>query len=321
MGKIIDSVCDWMVKIANDNSHGYSQDSKKRWLSPDVDCSSFVILGWEIAGNIPVRSKYSASYTGDMRAAFVKAGFKAIKYQKSIPLLKGDVLLNEQHHVVLYLGDGTIVHASSSETGGKYGKEGDQNSREVCVRSLYTPTNYSWQYILRYPEESTGSENPYPMPTSTLSIGSRGPGVAWLQWELVEAGANIQIDQDFGKLTKQALMDFQKAVGIECDGICGPVSRQKLLENKTKVIGVTPEKPKNPYTRPTRVIKLNCKGDDVKYCQYLLNQKDNANLVIDGHFGKLSKQAAINFQKKAFPNQPNEHDGIIGNKTLKALES
>ena len=30
MGKIIDNVCKWMVDIANDNSHGYSQDSDKR---------------------------------------------------------------------------------------------------------------------------------------------------------------------------------------------------------------------------------------------------------------------------------------------------
>lgn len=319
MGQKINKVCDWMVKIANDDSHGYSQDGKKRWLSPDVDCSSFVILAWEIAGNIPVRSKYSASYTGDMRAAFVKAGFKAIKYQKSIPLLKGDVLLNEQHHVVLYLGDGTIVHASSSETGGKYGKDGDNTGKEVCVRPLYQPS-YGWQYILRYPEESTGSSNPYPVPTSTLIMGSVGPSVAWLQVELNEAGASLEVDQHFGKLTKQALMDFQKAVGIECDGVCGPISRQKLKENTTKVIGVTPEKPKNPYTRPTRLLKKGCKGEDVKYIQWCLNQK-GYKLQEDGSFGGLTENAVYDFQKKAFPNQPSEWDKLVGQKTLKALES
>lgn len=319
MGKIIDAVCKWMVDIANDNSHGYSQDSKKRWLSPDIDCSSFVILAWEIAGNIPVKSKYSASFTGDMRAAFVKAGFKAIKYQKSIPLLKGDVLLNETHHVVLYLGDGNIVHASSSETGGKYGKDGDQGD-EVCVRSLYQPS-YGWQYILRYPEEeSTGSGNPYKEPTSTLSIGSTGVGVSWLQWELVQKGYDLQIDGSFGKLTKAALIDFQKKAfpnqPNEWDGILGPKSRAALKSNTVSV----PEKPKNPYTRPTRLIKKGCKGEDVKYIQWCLNQK-GYKLQEDGSFGGLTENAVYDFQKKAFPNQPSEWDKLVGQKTLKALES
>lgn len=316
MGTKIDKVCEWLVNIANDNSHGYSQDSKKRWLSPDVDCSSFVILAWENNG-VPVRSKYGASFTGDMRAAFIKAGFKAIKYQKSIPLLKGDILLNEEHHVVTYLGDGTIVHASRSESGGKYGREGDNDGKEVCVRSLYTPS-YGWDYILRYVEDDESTTgNPYKEPTSTLMMGSVGPSVAWLQVELNEAGASLETDQHFGKLTKQSLMDFQKAVGIEVDGICGPISRQKLIENTTKVIGV---KPKNPYTRPARALRQGCKGEDVKYVQYLLNQKNNAGLQIDGSFGPATANAVYNFQKKAFPNNSSEWDKIVGTNTLNALE-
>lgn len=320
MGKIINAVCEWMVGIANDNSHGYSQDANKRWLSPDVDCSSFVILSWENNGDgkTPVKSKYGATYTGNMKQAFTKAGFKAIKFQKGMALIKGDVLLNEKHHTALYLGDNRLVHASSSETGGKYGKEGDNTGKEVCVRDFYIPS-YGWDYVLRYEEqEEPVTGNPYPMPTSLISFGTQGQGCRWLQYELVEAGADIQIDGDFGKLTKQALLDFQRAVGIEADAICGAITRQKLIENKTKVIGV---KPKNPYPRPTRIIKLNCKGEDVKFCQFLLNQKDNANLAVDGSFGKLSKQATINFQKKAFPNQPNEWDGVIGTKTLTKLEA
>lgn len=316
MGKKIDAVCDWLVSIANDNSHGYSQDANKRWLNPDVDCSSFTILSWEIAGGIPVKSKYGATYTGNMRQAFVKAGFKAIKYSKNLALLKGDILLNEAHHVVTYLGDGRIVHASGSETGGKYGVSGDQTGSEVCVRDMYE-YRYGWDYVLRYEEQDEPTGNPYPMPTSTLRMGSTGTGVSWLQWELNEAGANLEVDRDFGKLTKQAVLEFQRAVGIEDDALVGKITRQKLVENKTKIIGV---KPNNPYPRPTRLLKKGCKGDDVAYVQFLLRQK-GYNIEVDKSFGKLTEQAVYDFQKKAFPNQPSEWDKIVGSKTLKALES
>lgn len=37
---VVENAISWAVSIANDNSHGYSQQS--RW-GPDYDCSSFVI--------------------------------------------------------------------------------------------------------------------------------------------------------------------------------------------------------------------------------------------------------------------------------------
>ena len=36
MGKKIDRACEWLVNIANDNSHGYSQDKTRRWGCPEV---------------------------------------------------------------------------------------------------------------------------------------------------------------------------------------------------------------------------------------------------------------------------------------------
>lgn len=296
MGQKINKVCDWLVNIANDNSHGYSQDANKRWLNPDVDCSSFIILAWENAvSGFPVKSKYGATYTGNMKQAFVKAGFKAIPYKKGMSLIKGDILLNETHHVVTYLGNNTIVHASSSETGGKYGKNGDSTGKEVCTRSFYEPS-YGWQYVLRYEEQGEG--NPYPMPTSLISFGSTGDGVRWIQYELNEAGASLQLDGDFGKLTKQALLDFQKAVGIEADAICGAITRQKLIENKTKVIGVEPSKPKNPYNHQQITLKKGSQNESVKWLQWELNQRGNYGLVVDGIFGNATAKALADWQSK-----------------------
>ena len=45
MGAVIESAVNWAVGIANDNSHGYDQNS--RW-GVDYDCSSLVISAFSI---------------------------------------------------------------------------------------------------------------------------------------------------------------------------------------------------------------------------------------------------------------------------------
>ena len=44
---VVERAISWAVAIANDNSHGYSQQS--RW-GPDYDCSSLVIAAFKYAG-------------------------------------------------------------------------------------------------------------------------------------------------------------------------------------------------------------------------------------------------------------------------------
>lgn len=65
MGKI-ETATQWMIDLANDDSHGYDQDS--RW-GPDYDCSSSVISAWQYAG-VPVKTK-GASSTYDMKNVFL----------------------------------------------------------------------------------------------------------------------------------------------------------------------------------------------------------------------------------------------------------
>lgn len=56
-----------------------------------------------------------------------------------------------------------------------------------------------------------------------LKFGDKGSDVRALQVKL-----GIKVDGDFGKGTKAALMEFQKANGLTVDGICGQNTRQKL---------------------------------------------------------------------------------------------
>lgn len=68
---IVESATSFMERIASDDSHGYSQES--RWGTPDYDCSSLTITAWQQAG-VPVKTK-GATYTGNMWHAFIACGF------------------------------------------------------------------------------------------------------------------------------------------------------------------------------------------------------------------------------------------------------
>ena len=64
-----------------------------------------------------------------------------------------------------------------------------------------------------------------------MSTGSKGSGVSWLQTALNKANnAGLAVDGDFGSGTKQAVINFQKANGLDADGIAGPATINKLVE-------------------------------------------------------------------------------------------
>lgn len=143
-----------METWATDDSHGYDQDY--RWGEKgDYDCSSAVIQAWQNAG-VPVKSG-GATYTGDMKNVFLKNGFVDVTSKINVAtgsgLLRGDVLLNEAHHVAMYCGNGKEVEASINEKGTAHGgKPGDQTGKEFLIRSY---RNYPWNCVLRYREKTS----------------------------------------------------------------------------------------------------------------------------------------------------------------------
>lgn len=143
-----------METWAKDDSHGYDQDY--RWGEKgDYDCSSAVIQAWQNAG-VPVKSG-GATYTGDMKNVFLKNGFKditaSVNRGTGTGLKRGDVLLNEVHHVAMYCGAGKEVEASINEKGTAHGGQpGDQTGKEFLIRSY---RNYPWHCILRYAGDQT----------------------------------------------------------------------------------------------------------------------------------------------------------------------
>lgn len=133
----IEKAIEWALNIANDSSHGYDQAS--HW-GPNYDCSSLVISAWQEAAGVPVKTK-GATYTGNMKAVFLKCGFENVVNKAGVVLStgaglkRGDILLHERNHTAMYLGNGRIVQASINERGGiTGGQSGDQTGGEILVQ-------------------------------------------------------------------------------------------------------------------------------------------------------------------------------------------
>lgn len=143
---------------------GYSQSD--RWnFNPsggNCDCSSLVIHCLREAGF----DTGSATYTGNLSGELTKRGWTRLPANGNPQ--PGDILLNDVHHVAVYLGGGKLAQASISERGTAYGKAGDQTGRETNIRSCYS---YPWNCYLHYGNGGGSSAS-----TGALAVdGNVGP--------------------------------------------------------------------------------------------------------------------------------------------------
>ena len=213
----------WMIDLASDQTHGYSQQS--RW-GPDYDCSSAVISAYQAAG-VPVKSR-GATYTGNMRSVFLGCGFKDVTKQCNLAtgagMQPGDVLLNEfgagtsgNGHAAMYAGDGKMVHARGQSYGSS--KTGDQGT-EIAV----TPyKNHPFELVLRY-----GGAEPAPayivgecsVTLPLLLQGAVCPEVKTIQACLNAKGYTgkngrpLTIDGELGENTSYAIGQLQRKAGM-----------------------------------------------------------------------------------------------------------
>lgn len=132
-----------------------------------------------------------------------------------------------------------------------------------------------------------------------LKQGQQGDKITQLQKNLKSVGYDPGgIDGIFGPKTKAAVVTFQTAMGVDVDGIVGPITSGALKEVLAK---------------PT--IKNGSKGYAVRQVQTLLTQKGYNPKGIDGIFGKNTEAAVKKFQtaKRILV------DGIVGTQTWGAL--
>lgn len=221
---VIESAVQWAINTANDNSHGYSQAS--RW-GPDYDCSSFVITAYEQAG---VRVKEAgASYTGNMRGAFISCGFVDVTNQVGLSsgygIQAGDVLLNYSAHTCMSIGNGKVANCRTSE--GNY-QTGDQSGNEIRIQSYWDGSPNKWNCVLRYKGNQTVEEKVEgKVDSSTKPVNSPTDTHIWKPPVLHTSNA-----YSTDCVVLQALLNVHHWACGSCDGFYGPKTTAAV--NKAK---------------------------------------------------------------------------------------
>lgn len=72
----------------------------------------------------------------------------------------------------------------------------------------------------------------------------------------------------------------------------------------------------NPYSKPKKNVRMNSRGNDVRWVQYALNQRGGYGLIVDGIAGEKTVAAIRDFQSR----NGLDVDGIAGVATFAKLE-
>ena len=168
----------------------------------------------------------------------------------------------------------------------------------------------------------------------TISAGADGPEVAAIQQRLQIHGFAIgEIDGSYGSRTTSAVNDFQRAKGLDSDGIvdkstwtalaADPVADPKARKNDDSVekdVAVDSNDSTNPIANtdnPTTVniLSKGSSGAKVKTLQVRLEVAGYAPGPIDGIFGNRTITAVKSFQES----QGLKANGIVDDITWKAI--
>jgi len=226
----IDIYVGYAERIANDDYHGYSQSRRVIAETPeeveeirDGDCSTIVLNGLTLAefemGN--------ATYTGNMLAPILAAGFKNIaslvNLRTGAGLKRGDILLRPKTstrngHTAIMIDETRLVQAQYDYDS----KSGDSGGNEIKIKPYY---DSPFTYVLRYEEVAhTPIQEAFIVRRllKPLNPNMAGEDIKWLQKSLTERGYNLgRIDGSFGDATESAVRSFQSKNRLTSDGIAG----------------------------------------------------------------------------------------------------
>ena len=167
---------------------------------------------------------------------------------------------------------------------------------------------------------STGGTGGTTEPSATLKLGATGNAVTKLQNRLKTLGYfTVSITGTYGELTKQAVISFQKAVGIPANGEADQKTQNKLYSSSAPAYsrGKTSDSSvqKLSTQKPSKTLKRGDTGEEVKALQTRLKELGYITGEVDTTFGAGTEQAVKDFQTAAGLTA----DGVAGQGTLDKL--
>ena len=140
------------------------------------------------------------------------------------------------------------------------------------------------------------------MAEPTLKKGSKGQEVKDLQEALNTLGfASGKVDGIFGAATERAVKEFQSSVGIDADGIVGPITWLNIDE----------------ADQSEPVLRKGSKGLPVRRLQSRMTAYKYDTGGVDGRFGAKTEKAVKELQEQAAL----EVDGIVGPATWEVVNT
>ena len=188
----------------------------------------------------------------------------------------------------------------------------------------------SQAWLAANPGQNVNAVTPTPAPTSGYVIPSRilrkddtGDDVKSVQARLIQLGyAPGTADGKYGDKTVTAIAAFQRKNGLKDDGKCGPATTAALFSDSAvradgAAVPTPSPTPVAGYVIPTRTLRKDDTGDDVKSVQKRLIELGYKPGSADGKYGEKTVEAVTAFQKKNGLTQ----DGKCGDQTTAALFS
>ena len=163
----------------------------------------------------------------------------------------------------------------------------------------------TWNALFSSSSNSTGSS--YTRLLKVTSPLMYGEDIKAVQNKLNSLGYNCgTADGYYGNATKNAVISFQSAKGIDTDGVVGPTTWKLLFNSSSNG---------SDYSRILKVTSPLMYGDDVKTVQNKLNSLGYNCGTADGYYGNATRSAVISFQSA----KGLTADGEVGPATWNAL--
>lgn len=207
-----------------------------RWIGHIVcDCAN--LLRWAAiqCGSKAIHAGSNLIFDCDLKAS---GRIVNGKKEDGSPILPGTFVFTgekqgEHGHVGGYIGSGKVIEDVGTKTGVTTSKITDTKWKmwgepkimllDVAEGEVILPAEMPENSPNQPDEPADGSTASHTL--ETLRKGQKGDNVRYLQTLLSERGYDLGkygIDGDFGNATEKAVKAFQKAAGLQQDGVVGP---------------------------------------------------------------------------------------------------